>query len=186
MKNLFSILIVIFFFISVMAQQDMNGGMIYGDDHAFLLQAPAGWVLDNSAGVSQGLHAVFYKKGQSWAKAEIVMYATTEKLQTITYNTLQDFIDADVKHFKKEFKDIVIEDAPAIQITDSIKASVKYFSGITYANYDAIAYINAGKVAVVIALSSRTKEGFEDSKNAFEKLVKSYVFVTDKVEINTK
>jgi hypothetical protein len=35
-------------------------GLIYGKGHAFVVKAPAGWTLDNVAGVNQGLHAVFY------------------------------------------------------------------------------------------------------------------------------
>jgi len=38
-------------------------GLIYGKGHAFMVKAPTGWTLDNSAGVSHGLHAVFYPEG---------------------------------------------------------------------------------------------------------------------------
>ena len=36
-----------------------KGGIIFGKDHAYVLTAPKGWVLDNQSGVDQGIHAVF-------------------------------------------------------------------------------------------------------------------------------
>ena len=45
-----------------------NSGIIYGENHAFTLTAPTGWVLDNTSGAKQGLQAVFYPEGSSWQK----------------------------------------------------------------------------------------------------------------------
>ncbi|MEI6312159.1 MAG: hypothetical protein WCP57_07875 [Bacteroidota bacterium] len=183
MKNVVSILMLFFLFGNAMAQDDMNSGVVYGENYAFLLVAPNGWVLDNSSGESQGLHAVFYKKGESWEKAETVMYAAGNPIKNKKYKTFDDFVSSDVNQFKNDYKDLILIAAPSILISDSTKAIVKYFSGNTYANFDAIAYIDAGKTAVVIAMSSRTKEGFEQSKEAFQKLVESYVFITAKFNI---
>ena len=46
-----------------------------------------------------------------------------------------------------------------------------------------MAYIDAGKTGVLIIMSSRKQEGFENSLPAFESLVKSYFFIGDNVKI---
>jgi len=159
-------------------------GIIYGGNHAFSLTAPDGWVLDNKSGVSQGLYAVFYKKGESWEKAGVVMYTNTASLEDEAHKTLGQLIKYDIDNFKNNYAGIEVIDGKDIIIKDSVTAKVKYLSGKSYGNFEAMAYINAGKTGVMIVMSSRTKEGFDDSKRAFEALVKSYFFIGDKVIID--
>lgn len=164
-------------------QEDMNSGIIYGDNHAFSLTAPAGWVLDNESGVGQGLDAVFFKKGESWEKAEIVMYVNTASLEDEAHKTMEQLIKFDIDNFISNYPGITVTDEKDIVIKKNVIARVKYMLGKSYGNFEAIAYIAAGKTGVMIVLSARTKEGFDDSLIAFEKLVKSYFFMTDKVNI---
>jgi len=186
MTKLVIILIFIMSGLALFGQDDMNSGIIYGNNHAFSLTAPDGWVLDNQSGVKQGLYAVFYKKGESWEKAITVMYANTASLEDKAHKTLEQLIKYDINSFKKEYPDIQITDESDIVIKDSLIAKVKYLSGKSYGNYEAMAYIDAGKAGVMLILSSRSKDGFQDSLSAFESLVKSYFFISNKVEIKNK
>jgi hypothetical protein len=52
-----------------------ENGIVYGGGVAFALRAPSGWVLDNESGRAQGLDAVFYAKGSSFADAHAVAFA---------------------------------------------------------------------------------------------------------------
>lgn len=56
------------------AAKEANSGLIFGKNHAFVLTAPTGWVLDNKSGVTQGLQAVFFPAGSSWKDGAAVMY----------------------------------------------------------------------------------------------------------------
>ena len=49
--------------------------IVYGPKGAFNIAAPAGWVINNTAGESNGLACVLFRKGQTWQKAEPLMYA---------------------------------------------------------------------------------------------------------------
>jgi hypothetical protein len=184
MKKL--LLILIFARLTAFGQDDMNAGIIYGKDLAFGLKAPKGWVLDNQSGVSQGLHAVFYEQGQSWENATTVIYANTASLIAESHKTLTQLIKYDLDNFTKNYSGLEITDGKDILIKGDLVAKVKYLSGQSYGNYEAISYIDAGKTGVMIILSSRTKDGFEKSLAAFESLVKSYVFVSDEVVIDKK
>jgi len=99
---------------------------------------------------------------------------------------LDQLIEYDLENFKKEYPDILIIDAPDVVIKENVIAKVKYLSGKSYGNYESIAYINAGKTGVIIVMSARTKQGFDDSLIAFESLVKSYFFMTDQMIIDKK
>ena len=58
----------------VFAQETYPGGIVYGPKAAFKIDAPAGWVLDNSAGAEQGLPCVLYPKGSTWSDAKAIMF----------------------------------------------------------------------------------------------------------------
>jgi hypothetical protein len=77
-----------------------NSGIIYGNSHVFTLKAPEGWVLDNQSGVSQGLHAVFYPKGQTWRNSPIVAYTNTRVKDNIV-NSIEDQVKFTIKDFKE-------------------------------------------------------------------------------------
>lgn len=166
-------------------QEDMQTGIIYGYNHAFSLTAPKGWVLDNKSAVKYGIYAVFYKKGESWANAETVMYVNTASFENSAHRTLEELINYDLDNFRKNYSNLEILDGKDIQIKDGISAKVKYLSGESYKNYEAIAYIAAKNTGIMIIMSSRTKDGFDKSLDAFEKLVKSYFYIADKVIIDT-
>src|SRR5271154_2921019 len=82
---------------------DMNSGLVYGKNHAFWVVAPKGWVLDNQAGVDQGLYAVFYPKGSSWKKSPVVMYANTTFKGVKGHETFQKVIEEDVAQYRDEY-----------------------------------------------------------------------------------
>jgi len=188
MKDQVKILLLVLVFgpLASLGQEGSNTGIIYGDNHAFSLTAPSGWILDNKAGVSQGLHAVFYEQGKSWQDAVTVMYANTASLEDDAHKTLDQLIKYDLDNFKKNYPGITIRDGKDVLIKKGTIAKVKYLSGQSYGNYEGMAYIDAGKTGIMIIISSRTKIGFENSLTAFEDLVKSYLFISDKGIIERK
>lgn len=186
MRAFLTILILLFMQLAAVGQDGTQAGIIYGKNHAFSLTAPEGWVLDNQSGVSQGLHAVFYMRGKSWKDATTVMYANTASLEDEAHKTLEQLIKYDLDKFKKNYSDLEITDGKDIMTKGNTVAKIKYLSGKSYGNHEAISYIDAGKTGVMIILSSRTKDEFENSLPAFESLVKSYFFMSDKVILDKK
>jgi hypothetical protein len=160
------------------------GGIVYGKDHAFNVQAPQGWVLDNQSGVAQGLHAVFYPKGSSWEGSPVIMYAQVVGKRDAGSDTLEKVIRNDISYFRERSKNLNVTDAGQLPTAEDGKtAAVRYFTGDAYNNHEAIAYNDGTTVVVLLILSSKTQKGFEESLPAFRELVKSYRFITDKVDI---
>ena len=95
---------------------EANSRIVFGENHAFIVMAPEGWVLDNSSGVNQGLHAVFYPKGGSWEESSTVMY--TQGVDIEDTLTLKSFIKKDIEKFKKKYPEIEIEELDSILIEE--------------------------------------------------------------------
>ncbi|MBI5047919.1 MAG: hypothetical protein HZB54_03065 [Deltaproteobacteria bacterium] len=177
--------IICFFILNqtlVFGQNDANSGIIYGDDHVYTLTAPKGWILDNSSGVSQGLHAVFYPIASSWGKAVTVLYTNVVHMNSTNDKNLDNVIQHDIERFKQNAPSLRIEEKERIEIDKkNNKARVFYFLGDSHDNYEAVAYIPEDKVVVLIVLSARNEKEFRANIKAFEELTKSYYFITDKV-----
>ncbi|PYK10105.1 MAG: hypothetical protein DME61_04375 [Verrucomicrobia bacterium] len=80
------------------AQEKYRGGIVYGPKAAFNISAPEGWVLDNQAGVEQGLPCVLYPKSESWADARTVMYA---KIASTQFEDVNAFVAMAIKDMEK-------------------------------------------------------------------------------------
>src|SRR6187551_113558 len=129
MKVILTLVFLLLFRLILFGQDDARTGIIYGRNHAFSLTAPKGWVLDNRSGVSQGLHAVFYREGESWEKAITVLYANTASLEDQAHPTLEKLIKYDLDVFKNKYPDIRISEGKDISIKNNVLAKVKYLSG---------------------------------------------------------
>jgi hypothetical protein len=162
---------------SVAIADDDDNGLLYGDNHAFFVTAPPGWVLDNRSGVPAGLHAVFYPRGSSWKDSAAVMYAHVTNREP--RDSLNSFITGDIRVVRDRTPKVQVRDESPIVTKHGPVASVRYFSGDTPRNYEAVAYIAEKRVIVVIALTARTQDAFERSLPSFEKLVRSYRFISD-------
>lgn len=57
--------------------EEARTNIVYGDDHAFAIKAPQGWILDNKSGASIGLHAIFYPLGSTWRDSRAMMCVNT-------------------------------------------------------------------------------------------------------------
>lgn len=124
-----------------------NSGILFFKQSSFMLSAPKNWVMDNQAGMNQGLPAVFYPQGSSWTDGKAVMYANIWVKDNPKEDTLQKVIEADVKNFKNRSDKLKVEDGESLPTSDKDKkATVKYFTGDSYGNYEAIAYIDEAKI----------------------------------------
>ena len=185
MTKTISILFVLVLFCNLAFAQD-DSGIIFGKNYSFTLTAPKGWVLDNTSGRGQGLHAVFYPKGSSWKNGAAVMYANVYQKTDPAKESLQTVIANDVAEYKKNSADLKVVDAESVLTRKDArskekKATVKYFTGDRNANTEAVAYIDEGKVVVMLVLSARSQQDFDSSLPAFKDLVGSYFFLGEAV-----
>jgi len=185
----YNIVFLFFFLISTSFAQtyadssDGGGGIVYGSNHAFIISAPKGWVLDNSSGVSQGLYAVFYPKGGSWEQSPAVMFANTASRKSKDNETVTKLIEYDSNQFKSNHPEVKIGDLLSLRTKKEKSAIVKTFA---YTQYEAVAYIEEETIIAMIVLTTRTEEQFNNALPAFRELVSSYLFITKDVHLQNK
>jgi hypothetical protein len=184
MKKIYfpGICIFLFSLNSLHAQDSTRTGLLYGHNHSYYLTAPVGWVIDNLNGKEEGFNAVFYPKGSSWAGAETVMYTTYVSFDSTKKETVNDVIKSDSAAFRQNSPQLRVKKQNPIDIGKNKKAIVFSFS--MEGNYETVAYLEEKKGVVVIVISSKNKNGCINNNASFESLVKSYRFLTDKVNIN--
>ncbi len=160
---------------------DEGLGIVYGNDHVFSLKAPKGWVLDNSSGVSQGVHAVFYPKGESWNTSPVVAYARA-RTRTGKVSCAEDQVQDTVRTFREGGSpDYKADQAAGIEV-DGKTASVYHFTGDKWGNSEAVAYFVENKTINFIVFNARDDATFRKYLAAFAELVKSYRYIGDKAE----
>jgi len=166
---------------SVVLSSEEGTGIIYGKDHAFMISAPKGWVLDNQCGQDKGLWAVLYPTGSSWSSGTVVMYVNTAS-KTVD-STLDDLIAGDLARQRQQSPNLHVSPGDPLPIADGSLARVNYLSGDKWGNYESIAYVEAPTVYVMIVLTSRVEAAYKHAQLAFADLVKSYRFLTKDVNI---
>ena len=163
------------------AKKDGDSCIMYGEDHVFAIKLPQGWVVNPEIGKRLGLHAVMYPEDSSWRDSVVTMYSSFVHKRKDT-NTLKAIIEEDIAGYRKESANLKIKDVASIPVGDGKeRAVVKYFSGDSGGNFDAVAYIEENKVVVTLVLNSRTEKDFQSALPAFRQLVGSYRFISENV-----
>lgn len=148
-------------------------GMLFGRDHAFAVTATTGWVLDNESGVGQGLHMVFYPKGETWAKSPVIIYGRAVSAKDAASPKQQ--VEQTVGDFKSNGSPNYSSLAqPQITLPNGQKAELYYFSGDQWGNYEAAAYFQEVDTINLLVFNSRTKAGFDKYIGDFLKIVRTY------------
>jgi hypothetical protein len=152
--------------------------VIEGDDHLFMIAAPPGWVLDDTAGMGSRIRCVFYPKGQKWATASTVMYVNPLHGFGAKRRTVTTLMAEDEQAFRKRAPRGVITDAGTLVTSEKDKAArVRYFSEDGGPPHEAVAYVPDKDLVMLLVLSSHTPQGFQQALGAYRKLVESYAYV---------
>ena len=151
-----------------------KGGLLYGPHYFYGLTSPTGWVLDNSAGVEQGLDAVFYQEGESWASATTIMYPQVWQKEG---KQLSEIVAEDIERYRASFPSLQVSDAPAIEREKGQEAAVKHFAGGARNQFEAIAYLDEPQVVIMVVYQAPTREAFEKAYPSFAELVRSLVYL---------
>lgn len=156
-------------------------GILYGENHAFSLQAPKGWVLDNESGVKQDIYAVFYPKGSTGKESAVVAY-TRSRPRTKEIATADDAAKDVIREFhangSPKYRGKRIK---TVKTTKGKEAVIYHYSGDAWGNKEAAAYFVEEKTINFVVLTARQPELFTSSLAAFEALVHSYEFLGDKL-----
>ena len=162
-----------------MLAQETMPGIVHGPKASFNISAPEGWVVDNQAGVKQGMPCVLYPKAESWSDTKTVMYA---KVASPQWEGVNAFVAMAIKEMKakhgtpkekiasgktKDGHDYFINEYPATK---------------TYSQWERVGYVQLPQAVAYIVLTSRDQAGYQKDSGALEKVLKTLVYVEPKSE----
>jgi len=168
---------VVFAMVSISAQENYRGGIVYGPKAAFNIAAPEGWVLDNQAGVEQGLPCVLYPKGSSWADAKTIMYA---KIASTQFEDVNAFVATAIKEMakthgkpKEKIASGKTHDAHDYFINE-------YAATKNYSQWERVAYVQLPHAVAFIVLSSRDHASYQKDSGALQEVLKTFIYLEPK------
>ena len=160
------------------AQDTHPGGIVYGPKAAFTISAPAGWVLDNSSGVEQGLPCVLYPKDSSWSDARTIMYA---KIASTQFTDVEAFVAKAIKEMQKT------HGTPKQKI-ESGKTSDghpffinEYPATKSYSQWERVAYVQLPGAVAYIVLSSRDEPSYRKDSSALREVLKAFAYMKSRM-----
>lgn len=151
--------------------------VIEGDDHLFMVAAPPGWVLDDTAGMGSRIRCVFYPKGQKWATAPTVMYVNPLHGFGVKTRTVTSLMAEDEQAFRKRAPRGKITEVGNLNTSEKNFARVRYFSDDGGPPHEAVAYVPDKDLVMLLVLTSHTPQGFQQALDAYRQLVSSYAYV---------
>lgn len=162
-------------------QSDLTTGIIHGPNHAYMITAPKGWVLDNEVWAEGGIFAVFYKVNCSIDTSPIVAYTMVqEKLP----QGIEAHIKADMVHTLKGSKTAKVVRHTPIKSGDGRIGIVYSVVGVPKQNPEWMAYIDAPTVYILVSVSVRDVKDFTEGQKLLKDLVSSVSWFTDQVQYN--
>src|SRR5205809_4577200 len=164
----------------VPGQEKDPAGIVRGPKAGFNISAPEGWVVDNEAGVNQGMPCVLYPKGSSWSDAKTVMYANMAGAE---FEGVNAFVDMAIKEMKakhgtpkekiasgktKDGHDYFINEYPATK---------------AYSQRERVGYVQLPQRVAFIVLTSRDKASYQKDSGQLEKVLKTLFYLEPKSEV---
>ncbi len=153
---------------------DVSGWIVYGPKAAFKVDAPPGWVLDNTVGVEQGLPCVLYPKGSTWADANTIMYA---KIAGTDYEDVGKFVAMAIKQMEK------VHGKPKEKVdTGKTGDGQPYFineypATKSYSQWERVAYIQLPRAVAYIVFSARDEASYRKNFPALNEVLKSFAYM---------
>lgn len=151
-----------------------RSGILYGQNYAFVLTAPKGWVLDTHSGRAEGAAAVFYPEGSSWEASSAVMYAQVVPITDPARQTLRFIIQSVINQMRAQSPRLVVRVGLPLPTASSQRAAVRKISGTPDGNQNAVAFLSGRQSDTELVLSAHTDAQFRASWTAFKRLVASY------------
>jgi tetratricopeptide (TPR) repeat protein len=158
----------------MLGQETYPGGIVYGPKAAFNIRAPEGWVLDNEAGVNQGMPCVLYPKGSSWSDAKTAIYA---KIASTNFEDANEFVAWAIKEMKAKHG-IPKEKIASGKTKDGHDYFInEYPATKTYSQWERVGYVQLPHAVAYIVLTSRDKASYTKDASALQEVLKSLTYL---------
>jgi hypothetical protein len=159
--------------------------ILYGDDHAFGIIAPPGWVIDDSSGLGYRIRAVLYPRDVHWKDATTIMYESCYHRDPRRPATLSAILENDAAKFRARSPKGKLTTAPAVTTSKGKVAQVRLLAPTGGEPLEAIAYLEESSLFVLLVLHAERSEAFKDAYPRFRDMVTSYQLVAENIQTPT-
>lgn len=149
-------------------------GMVTGEDHCYAIQAPKGWVIDNSIWAEQGVFAVFYQSGKSLQESPLVGFSRIHPKHPKGITVL---VQEDLAASIQGSKFAKVKQHTDIRTKDGMPAGIFSIEGVPNQNSEWVAYIDAPTVVILVGVSIRPASNLTDGHKLLKELVSSIQWV---------
>ena len=147
-----------------------EGALIQGSGSVFWLAPPEGWVMDGRAGADEGMPAVFYPAGASFADAPAVMFVRG----TGGGNSVPVLIERDKERVRRSSKVLVVAETESVATPGGRPITIMIYSSGAAGCVEAVAYVDETTGVIQIGLRAASQNAFDSALPAFEALLNSY------------
>lgn len=155
-------------------------GIVTGPKAAFLISAPAGWILDNHSGLPQGLHCVLYPKGQTWADSDVKMYA---KIASTQFIKKQDFINFAINANRKDDTGFRHKELRKGKTSEGFDYTIIQYELPRFSQYELVCYIQVPDAVAYIVFVARDTKSCQEYSGAFDEAVNSFLYKSDYINM---
>ena len=154
--------------------------IVHGPKGAFNITAPAGWVIDNTAGESDGLPCVLFRKGQTWQTADPLMYA---KIASTTHEDAEAFAKTAIAEMKKERGDYEVKRVASGKTKGGQSYFINHYSpSENYPRTERVAYVQMPNAVAYIVFSCDGEQALRKHQRALTDVVESLTAMTVRPE----
>jgi len=165
-------------FASQLPAAEVAYAIVHGPKAAFNISAPAGWVIDNEAGASDGLPCVLFQKGKSWSSADPLMYA---KIASASHENAEDFAKKAISESKKDRGDFQVKRVESGKTKGGEAYFInEYAPNADYPRMERVAYVQLPNAVAYIVYSGDNDKAFRSQQSALKQLVSSLTAMTVK------
>ena len=145
--------------------------IVHGPKAAFNIAAPEGWVIDNSAGASDGLPCVLYRKGDNWESADPLMYA---KIASTSVEDAESFVKTAIAEMTKERGEYKTKRVESGKTKDGHVWFINEYSpNKKYPRTERVAYVQLPKAVAYIVYSADSDAAFREHQSALQQVLAS-------------
>lgn len=153
--------------------QDSAGGIVYGEDWAYIIKAPSGWIMDSNTWSSRGIYALFYKQGTAFKAPNPIIYINSSGLGDTSTAALGDYIKQDVQSYTSDPNNTVTELTTFIT---HLKAEVRIFKfDIGHGKqYEMIGYLQQKNTVHMIILAVFSEKDMKENLSRLYEVIDSF------------
>jgi len=155
----------------------------YSDGSGFSIKPPepvSDWIFNNELSNDSGVAVSFYRK--SGNDRSPIIYLARKVYTKDCDDSISGFIACDKKNFASDAIELIIRDLATFTTESDSKAyMVSYSIEPRYgqkAQYDEVAYIDAGGAVDMIVLTASSKEDLAEGMIAFNNVLESYKYLS--------